>query len=104
MTQVRSIYDNSKILFNVPGNNIQVMCAEGERIYKFIILSLGVQKMPIGWFIYIPEQKRIDLYTPDSPMIPMLQWKNKKPVFKNYSAFLDRVGFDRLFDKLINAG
>lgn len=104
MTQVRSIYDNSKILFNVAGNNIQVMCAEGERIYKFIILSPGVQKMPIGWFIYIPGQKRIDLYTPDSPMIPMIQWKNKKPVFKNYSAFLDRVGFDRLFDKLINAG
>lgn len=104
MTQVRSIYDNSKILFNVPGNNIRVMCAEGERIYKFIILSLGVQKIPIGWFVYIPAQKRIDLYTPDSPLIPMIQWKNKKPVFKNYSAFLDRVGFDRLFDKLINAG
>lgn len=104
MTQVRSIYDNSKILFNIPGNSIQVMCAEGERIYKFIILSPGVQKIPIGWFVYIPGQKRLDLYTPENPMIPMIQWKNKKPAFKNYSTFLDRVGFDKLFDKIINAG
>ena len=102
--QIKSIIDNSKILFNLTSNNIQLLCAEGERVYKFIILSPGVNKIPIGWFVYIPGQKRIDLYTPDSPLIPLIQWKNKKPVFKNYMPILDRAGLDKLFEKIINAG
>ena len=102
--QIKSIIDNTKILFNLTSNNIQLLCAEGERVYKFIILSPGVNKIPIGWFVYIPGQKRIDLYTPDSPLIPLIQWKNKKPVFKNYMPILDRAGLDKLFEKIINAG
>lgn len=102
MNQVKGLYDNIKLLFNLPGSNIALFCSEGERIYKYMVLAQDLYKTPLGWFYYIPAQKRLDLYSPDSPSIPILQWKNKKPVFKNYLSIFDRVGLDKLFSKLVN--
>ena len=49
----------------------------------------------------IPKDNRFDVFNADSN-IPVIQWKNKKPVFKNYSMLLDKMGLDKLFTKIVN--
>lgn len=103
MIRIRSLFDNTKLLFNIPGDRIVLSVGQGERIYKLTILSPDVKKNIIGWIVYIPlEQSRLDIYIPDNPDIPLIQWKNKQVVHKNYSYLLDRAGFDKLFGRLVN--
>lgn len=101
MVKIRSLFDNLKLLFNIPGDRILIDVGEGERIYKFTILSKDIKKFVVGWVVYLPLQGRLDLYTSDNPM-PLIQWKNKQVIFKNYSMLLDMAGFDTLFRKIVN--
>lgn len=102
MTKVKGLIDNSKILFDLPTNRVLLEVSQGDRVYKITLLTPDVNKYPFGWLIYLPLQNRLDLYSSDSPSIPIIQWKSKKAVFKNYTTLLDRAGLDRIFDKLIN--
>jgi hypothetical protein len=100
---VRAIIENSKLLFNLPSTRIILEVDEsGERVYKITLLDTSVSRQPFGVLVYLPLQHRLDLYTVSSDM-PLIQWKNKKPVFKSYDFLLDRAGLDRLFSKIINA-
>ncbi len=102
MKIVKRLYNSIKLTFNAPEGRVIVQCSEGDRLYKFIILSNDVHKYPICNFVYIPSLDRLDFYSQDMPHMPMLQWKNKKPVFKNYSEALDRAGMDKIFIGIIN--
>lgn len=102
MTKVKGLLDNSKMLFDLPTSRVDLMVSEGDRVYKIMLLTPDVNKYPFGWIIYLPLQKRLDIYSADSPSMPIIQWKGKKVAFKNYSTILDRAGLDKIFDKLVN--
>lgn len=102
MKTIKAIYNSIKLTFGTVEGRIIVQCSEGDRIYRMQILTNSVHRYPIGWIVYIPIQKRLDLYMADEPHLPLIQWKNKKPVFKNYSELLDKANFDKLFTNIIN--
>lgn len=102
MIQVKSLYESIKLLFNLPSDRVELETVEGNRIYKYNIISPTVQRLILGFIVYLPLEKRLDIYTVDNLNLPLIQFKDKKPVFKNYSSFLDRVGLDRLFNKLLS--
>lgn len=102
MRSIRSIHNNIKILLNLPTDRVQIYVAEGKRIYKFIMITPDVSKTILGWIYYTPLEKKIDLFLPETPSIPFMQWKEKKLTFKNYTGLLDRVGIDKLFNKIVN--
>ena len=105
ITKIRAMIDTIKILFHLPANAIDIMVSEGDRVYKLIVHTSNINRNIIGWFVYIPLQNRVDLYDAinvgDIP-IPLVQWKNKKVVFKSYSPLLELVGVNKLFEKVIN--
>lgn len=99
--KIKSIVDALRLLFNIPQDRIKIQVAEGERIYKIILQMSNVHKSIIGWFVYIPEQRRLDLYDASNPEIPYIQWSNRKTVFKNYSVLLDLLKLDKLLNKVV---
>lgn len=102
MKTVRAIYNSIKLCFNVPGDKIRVEVVEGERIYKYTVISPDIYKIPLGWFVYLPLEKRLDFYSQDSPQLPLVQWKNKKAIWKGYADILDRANLDSIFKGIIN--
>ena len=102
MKTLKAIYNTIKLTFGTVEGRIVVECMEGGRVYRFTILTNAIHKYPIGWLVYIPMQKRLDLYMQETPHIPLVQWKNKKPIFKNYSELLDKAGLDKIFSNIIN--
>ena len=100
--KVKSLIDNSCLLFSLPSNKVLLNVAEGERVYRIDLLSLGVNKAIFGILFYVPLNRQLDIYTADDPTIPIIQFKNKKAVWKNFSTLLDRAGLERIFDKLSN--
>ena len=101
MPRVKAIVENTKLLFKLPQNCLSVQVAEGQRVYKIVMLENNVQKYPFGYFVYIPQQKRFDVFKIED-QLPLLQWKNKKLVYSGCSGLLDRAGVDTLFKKIIN--
>ena len=102
LSRIRSIVDSLKMLIHIPGNAIKIFVAEGERIYKIVFYSSSLDKYPLGWFVYLPLENRIDLYDAvQSTEMPYIQWKNKKPAFKNYAGLLETVHVEKLFDSII---
>jgi len=100
--KLKSVSDGIKLLFGLPQSSLLTEVAEEARVYKITLLTPDVHKNPFGYFVYMPEQKRIDIYQMETPYIPLMQWKGKKLLFKGYSMFLDKAGIDKLFEKLIN--
>ena len=99
---VKKLHSSIKLCFNIPEDRLVVEVAEGDNIYKYTVLSTDIHKYPIGWFIYIPKQKRLDVYSQDSPSLPLIQWKSKRPVWKSYSDLLDKAGLDKIFSNIVN--
>jgi len=100
---IRSIIDNIKSTWNLPGDRIELQVAEGARIYKFSMYSPDVHRQPWGYFVYIPLQKRLDFWDNPWGQAPYIQWKERKPVFKNYSIVLDKAGQDTLFSRIVGS-
>lgn len=100
--KLRALIDNSKLLFSLPTNRILLEVAEGKNIYRITMLTPNVNKLPFGYMVYIPGNRQLDIYTPDDPTIPIIQFKGKKVMFSNVSLMLERAGFSRLFEKLSN--
>lgn len=102
MTKVKLLVENVKLLFHLPQDRVEVSVSNEDRYYKITLLTKDINKIPFGMIYYMPLLKRLDIYSADSPQIPLIQWQSKKPVFKNYSMLLDTAGLDTLFKKLIN--
>ena len=100
--KLRALVDNSKLLFSLPSNRVILEVAEGERVYRITLLNPGVNKIAIGYLVYLPEQRRLDIYTSDDQVTPIIQFKGKKVVFCNVPTLLERAGFSKLFEKLSN--
>lgn len=96
--KVKSIYDNIKILFGL--NTLTMLIAEGVDVYKYVIRSQDHRKTPLGEIIYIPDERRLDIW--DGGMYPLVQFKGKVIAHKGYTALLDMAKLDRLFEKLTN--
>lgn len=101
--RVKSVLENCKSLFKLPADRIKLFVSEGDRVYKIMLLSTDINKVPFGWFVLVPLRKQVDLYSADSPSYPVAQWKNKKIAFKNYSMLFDKAGIEKTFERIINA-
>lgn len=101
MTKVKGILEACKLMLNLPPKKISLEVAEGQRFYKYTFFSPGIHDIPLGWIVYVPQNRQLDVWLPDMPA-PLAQWKGKKIEFKNYPILYDRLGFDSLFDRVIN--
>ena len=101
--KLKLIVENIKLLFKLPGTCVQVDVAEGERIYRISLTLPGVHKISLGYFVYLPSERRLDAYSPDNPGLPLLQWKQKKVMYSGCGGFLDRIGVASLFGNIVNA-
>ena len=100
--KVHGILDAARILYKLPPRRIKLYVAEGIRVYKIEMYSpQGVSKLPIGWFIYLPSEKRLDLYDGSNPDTPAIQWKNKKPVWMSCSPLYQYAQVEKLFQGVI---
>ena len=97
--KVRSISDAARLLFKLPPNKLKVYVSEGSRVYKIELYPpQGPSiKIPFGWFVYIPKEKRLDLYDVSSPDTPIIQWKNKKLAYSSYSPLMMFAQVDKVF-------
>ncbi len=102
MPKLKLIVENIKLLFKLPGTCVLVEVAEGERVYKVRMILPGVHKTPLGYFVYIPGERRLDAYSAENPGTPILQWKQRRAVFSGCPSLLERVGISSLFNNLIN--
>ena len=87
----------------MPQSKVKLSVAQGARIYKFDISNpKQIKDQIIAAIYYLPELNRVDLYDyMISPDIPLIQWRNKKVVFKNYSMLADMAGYDKLFQPIV---
>lgn len=101
--KVRSISDAARLLFKLPPNKIKVYVSEGSRVYKIELYPPQgpAIKIPFGWFIYIPGEKRLDLYDVSTPDAPIIQWKNKKLAFSSYSPLMKFAQIDKVFQGIL---
>ena len=97
--KLKSLYEAMKVIFNI-NTNIKFQVAEGENIYKYIILSSDYRKVPIGFIIVIPKQRRLDIWNVGENF-PLVQFKVRTAVFKNYSMLLEQAGVEKIFDRLV---
>lgn len=99
--KVKGAIEACKILYSMSNNRIVLSVAEGERVYKIDLLTSGTNKSIFGTLIYMPLDKRLDLYGYDTN-IPLIQWKNKKVVFNNLETLLELAKVDKVFSNIIN--
>lgn len=102
LPKIKLIVENIKLLFKLPGTCVLVEVAEGERVYRIRMILPGVHKIPLGYFVYIPGERRLDAYSAENPGTPLLQWKQKRAMFSGCPSLLERVGISSLFNNLIN--
>lgn len=97
--KLKSAWEAMKTVFNV-NVNVKLQVAEGSSVYKFIVLSPDFKKIPVGVIFVIPGQKRVDVWSVGDNL-PLIQFKSRAAVFKNYPAILDMAGLDKLFERLV---
>ena len=102
LPKLKLIVENIKLLFKLPSTCVTVEVAEGERVYKVGMVLPGVHKTQLGYFVYIPGERRLDAYSAENPGTPLLQWKQRRTVFSGCPSLLERVGISSLFNNLIN--
>mgnify|MGYP006935953073 CR=1 FL=1 len=97
---IKSMVDKSKLLLSLPEDRVTIDVAQGERIYRVKYHSDDVNRIIFGYFIYIPELKRIDFWDQNGLL---LQYLNKKCVYQNCSNLLIRAGVADKFKPIVLA-
>ena len=100
MIPLRTLYNNARLLWGLGADQILLSVAQGQAIYKLALLVKNKRSI-FGCLVYISGQKRLDLYTSESPEIPLIQWKRQKVVNKTYPLLLDLAGIEKMFSRLI---
>lgn len=100
MIPLRTLYNNTRLLWNLGADQILLSVAQGQNIYK-LTLFVKNKRSIFGCLVYIPGLKRLDLYTSESPEVPLIQWKRQKVVNKTYPLLLDLAGLEKMFSRLI---
>ena len=101
MISVKTLYNNIKILFGLTSERVILSLSEVNKVYKFTLLMPNDKKNVFGFIVYIPGDRRIDIYTSENVQVPLIQWRGKKIMYKSYPFLLDKIGLDKLFSKLI---
>ena len=96
-TQLKILYNNIKLVWGLNSSEIIPSISEINNVFKF---SLKSGNTIFGFVIYIPEQKRIDIYSSENLQVPLVQVKNKKIVYKTYPLLLEKLGIEQLISKL----
>lgn len=102
VSKVRSLYDAAKVVFNLPGHCVRLFMAEGYRIYRINLHDVSAKKPLLGWMIYSPTERRLDIFTTDNSMEPIIQFVDKKVTAKGYPLLLEKLGFEKLFVRLVS--
>ena len=95
--KVKQLYDNIKILFKI--NTLPLEIAKGEEVYKFTIITQDYKKIPLGWIVYYPTQKILEVFEGDNLLF---RFKGKQVISKGIGPILDKAGADSLFKRLTN--
>lgn len=100
--KLRTLIGGCSRLFKVHSRNISVAISKTENSNKVYRLGIYSQDKTtvLGLIYYIPEEGRIDVYD-SNPRIPLVCWKNKRCVWKNFSELLQRLGLEKIFQPLI---
>lgn len=98
--KIRSFINTLRLMYSLPPSRIQLQVGQGSRVYKVIMMDN--KKNTFGWFILIPLETRVDLFDYSSPEVPIIQWKNKKAVTKNYNQVLINAKIEKVFDRIIS--
>lgn len=98
VTNLKTIYNNIRVMFGIGASEVKLSVAMERKIYKFTLFS---RKTMLGFIVYIPELKRIDLYLSENLSAPVIQWKGKKVVYSTIPVLLERLGILGMFNKLI---
>ncbi len=99
--KVKAMYESIKIIFNITTPRLEIMESDEDEVYKFTVIGTDYPKQDLGSFVFIPKARRLDVWIAGD-IIPLLQFKVRTPVFRNYSSFLDRAGLAKIFDRLVN--
>ena len=97
--KIKSFINTLRLMYSLPPSRIQVQVGEGSRVYKIIMKDN--KKNIFGWFVLIPLETRVDLFDYSSPEVPIIQWKNKKAITKNYNQVLINAKIEKVFDRII---
>lgn len=103
MKKIRSLYNSTKLLFKLPENRVVIFVETGGRNYRLVLYSPDVSKCEIGYIEYNPVENLLSISCDDFPGGPVIVYKGRRIIQKNYSKFLDLAGFDSLFSKLVNS-
>lgn len=97
MGLLKTLYNNIKLTWKIENNDIKMSLSTVNKVYRFTLLN---KRNIFGFLIYIPDQKRIDLYTSENLQIPLIQWKKRKIVYKTYPLLLEKLGIEKLLEKI----
>lgn len=98
--KVKSLISTLRLMYSLPQNKIELYVGTTQRYYKIIMRD--DKKIPFGVVYYLPELKRLDLYTAENLDYPLLQWRNRKVEMKNYNRLFMKSNIESVFTKLIN--
>lgn len=103
ISKLRTLHNSCSTLFRVPQNAISIEMSMQEGTSK--VYKLTISNRPVGIFcilFYIPKETRLDIYDPfSSSGTPLIAWKGRRCVWKNYSELLKILNLERLFQSLI---
>ena len=100
--KVKAILDQTKQLFHLPPDCAELYVSQGDRVYKIVMLSADVDKIPFGNIVFVPFKKQLDIYSAEDGY-PLAQWKDKKLVYSRFSLLFRKAEADKLFTKIVNA-
>lgn len=104
VTKVHGIIDASRLLFKLSTRRIKLYVAQGMRAYRIELYSpQGISKSPIGWIVYLPQERQLDLYDAFNPDSPVIQWKNKRVAWTGYSQLFQFAQIDKVFQGIVLA-
>lgn len=101
MIPLRTLYNNTRLLWGLGADQILLSVAQGQVVYKLTLFMKNKRNI-FGCLVYIPGQRRLDLYTSESPLIPLIQWKKQKVVNKTYPLILELAGIEKMFSRLVS--
>ena len=99
--KVKAMYEAVRTVFNITAPRFEIMESDEDEVYKFTVVGSDYPKQDLGSLVFIPKARRLDVWVAGD-IIPLLQFKVRTPVFRNYSAFLDRAGVAKIFDRMVN--
>ena len=95
LPKLKLIVENIKLLFKLPSTCVTVEVAEGERVYKVGMVLPGVHKTQLGYFVYIPGERRLDAYSAENPGTPASGREPRYPGRRGFGCRLRSREFHR---------